>query len=507
MRALISVYDKTGVVDFAKGLEDLGWEIISTGGTYNLLKENGIDVISVEDITGFPEILDGRVKTLNPKIHGGILYKRDNKDHVSTLDDHDIGSIDMVVNSLYPFEETLKNTDDMSEIIEMIDIGGPSMIRAAAKNFEDVIILTDSDDYDNVLSKLKDDSLDIEDKKSLAAKAFKTTFKYDKLICQYLLGKDAEDEDDDELELEFENKKTLRYGENPHQSAAYYEYEDMDPKYIADLKQHHGKELSYNNYNDMFGAIKAVKNFKDIACVAVKHSNPCGMGTGDSVYDAYMKAYKCDTESIFGGIIAFNQEVDLKTAEEMSKIFLEIIVAPSFSDEAFELISQKKNIRLMTIENFDDFEIPRMEFRGTINGILTQDYDSMEVDSTTWDFPSKRKPTGDELGEMIFAWQAVKAVASNGVVLTKDGGTVGIGQGQTKRSWAVENALDRAIDLDGAVMASDAFFFEDTVELLAEYGIKAVIQPGGSISDPKVVEACDKHDIALVFTGNRHFRH
>ena len=500
MRALISVYDKEGIVEFTQGLVELGWEIVSTGGTYKLLEESGIDVLAVEEITNFPEILDGRVKTLNPMIHGGILYRRDLKEHQETIKDQGIGSIDMVVNSLYPFEETVKSTDDRSQIIEMIDIGGPSMIRAAAKNYQDVIIVTDKTDYKEVLDRLKEDTLDLDYREHLATKAFLTTYNYDKAISEYLKG-------DNFLDLSFDDRRTLRYGENPHQSAAYYEYANMDPKYMANLKQLHGKELSYNNYNDMFAAIKGVKNFLGYGCVAIKHANPCGMGVGESSYEAYMKAYKGDTESIFGGIIAFNQEVDAEAAKEMSKIFLEIVVAPSFSDEAFEILSQKKNIRLMTIENFDEYEIPLTDFRGTINGVLTQDYDNMEVDTTRWTFPTETKPTQEQLKEMIFAWQAVKAVASNGVVLTKNGGTVGIGQGQTKRSWAVENALDHAIDLDGVVMASDGFFFEDTIELLAEYGVQAVVQPGGSISDPKVIEACNRHGIALVMTGNRHFRH
>ena len=498
-RALISVYDKENIVDFAKELIDLDWEIISTGGTFKLLKDEGIPVIPVEDVTQSPEILDGRVKTLHPKIHGGILYKREDENHIKTLEDLDISSIDMVVTNLYPFEKTVESTDVESEIIEMIDIGGPTMVRAAAKNYSDVIVVVDKNDYNEIIEKLKSDTVDKEYRRYLSTKAFETTSNYDTAIHKYMCGNN--------LALNFKNGKVLRYGENPHQSAQYFKYSQMDSRYTANIKQLHGKELSYNNYNDMYAAIKGVKRFDIPACVAIKHANPCGIGTGKDSLEAYQKAYKCDTESIFGGIIAFNKEVKEDAAIEMSKIFLEVIVAPSFSDKAIEILSEKKNIRLIAIENLDLYTIPEMEFRSTINGVLIQEYDYMETEEENFVYPTDIKPTEEQLKNLKFAWEAVKTVASNGVLLAKNGGTVGIGQGQTKRSWAVENALERAVELDGAVMASDGFFFEDTVELLHEYGIKAVIQPGGSISDQKVIEACNKYEIALVLTGNRHFRH
>lgn len=490
MRALISVFDKTGIVDFAKRLEKKSWEIISTGGTFKLLKESGINVISVEEITGQREILDGRVKTLHPKIHGAILNVRSKEEHQLTLKEEGITSIDMVVNTLYPFEETVAKTDNFDEIIEMIDIGGPSMIRAAAKNFRDVLIVTDPADYDEVLEKL--DAPTEEYRKSLALKAFKTTAEYDRVISNYLSG-------EENLNMDFKLEENLRYGENPHQSATYYIGEE-----VADMKVLHGKQLSYNNLNDLYAAVKAVKDFDEPTVVAVKHTNPCGIGSAKILKEAYIKAYECDKESIFGGIVALNREVDLETAEELFKIFLEIIIAPKFEKEAFEKLSQKKNIRLIEISNLMDFEIGQ-QFKQTINGIVVQDFDTAEYEK--FEVVTKRQPTEKELEDLKFAFKAVKFVASNGVVLAKDGATYAIGQGQTKRAWAVEEVMQRARTLDGVVMASDGFFFADTIDLLKENGIKAVVSPGGSIKDNEVIEAADKADISVVFTGTRHFRH
>lgn len=490
MRALISVFDKTGIVEFSKELENKGWEIISTGGTFKLLKEKGVSVIPVEEITGQKEILDGRVKTLHPKIHGAILNIRSNSAHQETLKQEDIISIDMVVNTLYPFEETIKRTSDFDEIIEMIDIGGPSMIRAAAKNFKDVLIVTDPSDYKEVLENI--DSPTEEYRKKMAFKAFKTTANYDKAISNYF-------NDEKSFKMDFKLEEDLRYGENPHQSAAYYVGEK-----VADMKILHGKQLSYNNLNDLYAAVKAIKSFDEPAVVAIKHTNPCGIATAKNLKEAYLKAYECDTESIFGGIIALNREVDLETANELSKIFLEIIIAPKFEKSAFEVLSEKKNIRLIEIANLMEFEIEE-QFKQTLNGILVQDFDEKEYDE--FEIVSKRKPSQKELEELKFAFKAVKFVASNGVVLAKDGATYAIGQGQTKRAWAVEEAIQRSRTLEEVVMASDGFFFEDTIEILKENGIKAVISPGGSIKDKDVIEAADKADITLIFTGTRHFRH
>lgn len=499
-RALLSVYDKEGIVDFARNLIDLGWQIISTGGTYETLYQAGLEIKSVESVTGQKEILGGRVKTLHPKIFAGLLYKRSDEDHVKTMEDEDIQAIDMVVCNLYPFEKTLDQGASHSQIIEMIDIGGPSMLRAAAKNYGDVLVVTDKDDYSHVIEKLKEDSVSADFRKYLAAKAFKTTQSYDQNISNYLA-------DDKVLSLNFSDRYDLRYGENPHQEAAYYKRLNISEGEEAKITVHHGKELSYNNYNDLYAALKAVKDFDQPAVCAIKHTNPCGIGQGETIKEAYIKAYKCDTESIFGGIVALNRQVDEETAIELNKIFLEIVIAPSFTEEAFEILKSKKNIRLITVDNYEKYSIPKTSFKETLNGILLQDYDRSDLGEDSWTYPSDAKPTKDQLEDLKFAWKAVKSLASNAVVLAKDGASVGIGQGQTKRSWAVENALDRAIDLDGAVMASDGFFFGDTVELLNDYKIKAVIQPGGSVRDDEAIELCNKYGIALVFTGKRHFRH
>lgn len=503
MRALISVFDKTGIVEFAKELAKRNWEIISTGGTFNLLKENGIDVISVDKVTNFPEILDGRVKTLNPKIHGGILARRDNESHMETLKEQDITPIDMVVNNLYPFEEQLKKNSDHNTMIENIDIGGPSMIRAAAKNYRDVYIVTDPSDYDEVLKNLDSETADF--KQSLARKAFSYTAHYDSLISNYF-------NDIEEIQFpEYLNKsykliEELRYGENPHQKAAFYE--DSDIKNYVKYEKLHGKQISYNNLNDMYGAINAVINFTDPAAIAVKHTNPCGIGTADTISEAFRKAYECDDESIFGGIIALNREVDEKTANMLSKIFLEIVAAPGFSKEAFEILTKKKNIRLIEIKDFDELYNRTKRYKQVLNGIIIQEDDDVIWNENSLEFVTNRKPTEEELSQLKFAFTAVKASASNSVVIAKDGGTLAIGQGETKRSWAVEEAIERAAEkAEGAVLASDGFFFRDTIKLLNEAGIDVIVQPGGSVKDQEVIEYANEHDMCVVFTHIRHFRH
>lgn len=503
MRALISVFDKTGIVEFAKKLANKNWEIISTGGTYRLLKENGIDVISVDEVTNFPEILDGRVKTLNPKIHGGILARRDDEDHIKTLKEQEITPIDMVVNNLYPFEEELKKNSDHNTMIENIDIGGPSMIRAAAKNYKDVYIVTDPRDYDKVLENLEMESIDF--RQYLARKAFSYTAHYDSLISNYF-NEIAEVEFPEYLNKSYKLVEELRYGENPHQRAAFYE--DSDIKNYVKYEKLHGKQISFNNLNDMYGAINAVINFTDPAAIAVKHTNPCGIGIAKTLKEAFKKAYECDDESIFGGIIALNREVDVDTAKMLSEIFLEIVVAPGFSEEAFEILTKKKNIRLIEIKDFDDLYDRPMRYKQVLNGIIIQEDDDVIWNENALDFVTDRKPTEEELEELKFAFTAVKSSASNSVVIAKDGGTLAIGQGETKRSWAVEEAIERAGEkAKGAAFASDGFFFRDTIELLHKAGIEVIVQPGGSVKDKEVIEYANENNMCVVFTNIRHFRH
>ncbi|MBG9984785.1 bifunctional phosphoribosylaminoimidazolecarboxamide formyltransferase/IMP cyclohydrolase [Aerococcaceae bacterium DSM 111022] len=503
MRALISVYDKTGIVEFAKELVELGWEIISTGGTYKTLEDAGINVLDVEEVTGFPDMLDGRVKTLHPNVHGGILYRRDNLSHQETIDTHGIKGIDMIVNTLYPFEETVKNSEAThSEIIEKIDIGGPSMIRAACKNYQDVIIVTEPKDYDWILTELKADEVSLETRQQLAGKAFGLTAYYDAQIAAYfnqLNGVDFPEY----LTKGYRFGEELRYGENPHQKAALYV--ESDPTY--EFKQLHGKQISYNNMNDLKACIELVKEFEVPAAVAVKHANPCGVAIGDTIAEAYQKAYECDPESIFGGIIGLNRPVDKETAEKLSQIFLEIIAAPSFDEDALEILTKKKNIRLLEMDNLMEAERAPMMIRETVNGALVQNVD-LELYKGDVELKTTREVSEQEKIDLDFAWKVVKHIASNAMVVAKDGMTYGLGHGEVKRVWALEKALERSeFDLNGAVVASDAFFFKDTIDTLAEYGIKAIIQPGGSVKDPEVIETANEKDISVLFTGMRHFKH
>lgn len=508
-RALISVYDKTGIVEFSKELKDLGWEIVSTGGTFRTLEGAGIECIEVDDVTNFPEILDGRVKTLNPYIHGGLLYKRDDKSHVKTVKDMKIKAIDIVVNNLYPFEETIKKpgvTDE--EIIENIDIGGPSMIRAAAKNYKDVTVIVDPEDYKKVLSELKkNNKTSLETRQYLARKVFNYTSYYDTLISNYF--NHIEDVDfPDTLTLAYRSKKGLRYGENPHQGASFYEEALKGEGTLSSAIQLHGKELSFNNINDANGALEALKDFEEPAVVGVKHANPCGVGTGKNLLEAYNKAYECDTISIFGGIIAANREVDADVAERINSIFIEIVMAPSYTDEAIEILTRKKNIRVLKIENIHNKEYKEKNIKKVLGGLLIQDRDIPLLDGEI-EVATDKKPSDKELIDLMFAWKVAKHIKSNGVVLAKDGGTIGIGLGEVNRVWAVDNAISRAGDeISGSVMASDGFFpFKDSIEMLGKAGVKAVIQPGGSIRDKEVIEEANKNGIAMVFTGMRHFKH
>ncbi|HHV38864.1 MAG TPA: bifunctional phosphoribosylaminoimidazolecarboxamide formyltransferase/IMP cyclohydrolase [Tepidimicrobium sp.] len=507
--ALISVYDKEGIVDFSLELDKLGWNIVSTGGTSNILKEAGIDVTDVSEITKFPEILDGRVKTLHPNIHGGLLYRRDDKGHISTLKDLNIGSIDMVVNNLYPFEETI-NKENVSheDIIENIDIGGPSMIRAAAKNYRDVTVIVDPMDYSKVIEELKaNGDTSIELRQFLARKVFQYTAYYDSLISSYF--NELESVDFPEIiTFPFKGKQQLRYGENPHQKAAVYkEFGHLDGT-ILGAKQLHGKALSFNNINDGNGALEILKEFEEPTVVAVKHANPCGIGSGKNLLEAYDKAYESDKVSIFGGIIGMNREVDMEVARRIDRIFIEIVMAPSFTQEALEILTAKKNIRILEIPNIMKNDYTSYDIKKVLGGILVQERNTQLLEE---DFKvvTDREPTEEEMEDLLFGWKAVKGVKSNGVLLAKDRGTIGIGMGEVSRIWAVESAIARAGEkAKGSVLASDGFFpFKDSVEALAKAGVTAIIQPGGSLRDEESIEEADKHNMAMIFTGIRHFKH
>ncbi|KYD29121.1 bifunctional phosphoribosylaminoimidazolecarboxamide formyltransferase/IMP cyclohydrolase [Parageobacillus toebii] len=508
-RALLSVSNKEGIVSLAKQLVELDVEIISTGGTKKTLEEAGVPVIGISDVTGFPEILDGRVKTLHPMIHGGLLAIRDNERHQSELREHHITPIDLVVVNLYPFQQTIAKSDvTFAEAIENIDIGGPTMLRAAAKNHQYVTVVVDPADYDTVVQELKEHGdVSAETKLKLAAKVFRHTAAYDAMIAEYLTNKTGE-EYPESLTITFEKKQALRYGENPHQTAAFYKKPLGASFSIAQAMQLHGKELSYNNINDANAALQIVKEFTEPAAVAVKHMNPCGVGVGATIYEAFTKAYEADPTSIFGGIIALNREVDKETAEKMHEIFLEIVIAPSFSKEALDILTQKKNIRLLTV----DFTAPNTKEKLLVSvqgGLLVQETDTHTLDDAEIKVVTKREPTEQEWEALRFAWKVVKHVKSNAIVLAKDGMTIGIGAGQMNRVGAAKIAIEQAGEkAKGAVLASDAFFpMDDTVEAAAKAGITAIIQPGGSIRDADSIKKADEYGIAMVFTGIRHFKH
>lgn len=507
-RALISVYDKTGIVDFANNLVKLGWEIISTGGTSKALREAGIHILEVEDITKFPEILDGRVKTLNPYIHGGLLYRRDDDLHVKTVEDMGIGAIDIVVNNLYPFEDTVNRAGvSHEEIIENIDIGGPSMIRAAAKNYKHVSVVVDPSDYNILIQELKsNDKVSEETNKYLASKVFNYTAYYDALIAKYFNEVNGI-KFPEKLTLTYKKEQDLRYGENPHQAAAFYrEIGDVSGT-LACGKKLHGKELSFNNINDANGALRALKEFDEPTVVAVKHSNPCGIGSGETILEAYIKAYECDKISIFGGIVAANRTIEKDMAEKINEIFIEVVLAPRFSNEALEILTSKKNIRLIQIDDIEK-NIDEFDTKKVYGGLLVQDKDSTLL-LDDMEIVTERFPNEKELEDLLFAWKASKNINSNGIVLARDKATIGIGLGEVNRIWAVEEAIERGREkIEGSVIASDGFFpFKDSIETLGRNGIKAVIQPGGSIKDQEVIEEANKYGIAMIFTGIRHFKH
>ncbi|WP_153464330.1 MULTISPECIES: bifunctional phosphoribosylaminoimidazolecarboxamide formyltransferase/IMP cyclohydrolase [Sediminibacillus] len=507
-RALLSVSDKSNVVDFAKGLDRLGYELVSTGGTLRNLQEAGLSAIPVSDVTKFDEILDGRVKTLHPNIHGGLLAKRDEGGHLKQLEERGIDPIDIVVVNLYPFKQTIDQPGvTEATAIENIDIGGPTMLRAAAKNFRDVTVVVDPDDYQQVLEKLEHGGLQEEDRKRLAAKVFRHTANYDALIAGYF-SEITEETAPETYTVTYEKVQSLRYGENPHQHAAFYRQPNGKGASIANAEQLHGKELSYNNIQDANAALEMVLEYEGAAAVAVKHMNPCGIGIGETIGSAFRKAYKADPVSIFGGIVALNREVDAATAEQLKEIFLEIVIAPSFSEEAMELLTGKKNIRLLKIP----MENPgpnRQKVVSVTGGLLVQDIDSGQVTEQELTVATSRKPNEEEMKDLLFAWKAVKHVKSNAIVIANQDQTLGVGAGQMNRVGAAKIALEQAGErAKGAVMASDAFFpMPDTVETAAKAGITAIIQPGGSKRDEDSIKACDEHGIAMVFTGMRHFKH
>ncbi len=508
-RALVSVSDKTGLVEFAQGLVDCGYEIISTGGTKSALEKAGLKPISISDVTGFPEIMDGRVKTLHPKVHGALLCVRDNPEHVKQLQELGIEYIDLVCVNLYPFKETVqKEGVTHEEIIENIDIGGPSMLRSASKNYKSITVVCDSKDYDKVLKEIKEQGdTTLKTREFLAAKVFRHTARYDAMIADYLTKKTGE-EFPESLTITFDKVQDLRYGENPHQKAAFYK--GMNPQYsLANATQLHGKELSYNNIQDGNAAIEILKDFEgQCAAVGLKHMNPCGVGIGETIEAAWDKAYEADPVSIFGGIVAFNGTVEKGLAEKLSKIFLEIIIAPDFTPEALEILTRKKNIRLMKLDTTLSVNTA-LKYTNVNDGLLVQEMDMHQIKEEDLRCVTNRKPTPEEIRQLLFGWKVVKHVKSNAIVLVKDDMTIGVGAGQMNRVGSAKIAIEEAGEkAKCSVMASDAFFpMPDTVEEAIKAGVTAIIQPGGSIRDQDSIDVCNEHGIAMVYTGIRHFKH
>lgn len=508
-RALISVSNKEGIIPFASQLVELGVEIVSTGGTKKTLQDAGVPVIGISDVTGFPEILDGRVKTLHPNIHGGLLAMRESEDHLAQLENHNIQPIDLVVVNLYPFQQTIAKPDvTFADAIENIDIGGPSMLRAAAKNHKHVTVVVDPTDYSTVIEQLKvDGKVSNETRARLAAKVFRHTASYDAVIAEYLT-KEVNEESPETVTVTYVKKQDLRYGENPHQKAAFYRKPLGSESSVANATQLHGKELSYNNINDADAALALVKEFTEPAVVAIKHMNPCGVGVGETIEEAYDKAYAADPVSIFGGIVALNKEVDAQTAMKMKEVFLEIIIAPSFTEEALEILTSKKNLRLLTVPFTSDTKVEK-RLTSIHGGLLIQDEDTFGLEEANVTVATKREPTEREWAALKMAWKVVKHVKSNAIVLVKDDMTVGVGAGQMNRVGSAKIAIEQAGEnVAGSVMASDAFFpMSDTVEAAGLAGVTAIIQPGGSIRDEDSIKKADELGIAMVMTGVRHFKH
>ena len=503
-RALISVSDKTNIVEFAKGLEKHGFEVISTGGTFTHLKNNGVSCISIEDVTHFPEILEGRVKTLHPKIHGGLLSKRGNELHNKHVAENNIEYIDLVCVNLYPFEATVKKEGvSEEEIIENIDIGGPSMLRSAAKNFNDVTVVTDINDYEKVLEELEQGGITYETRRALAIKVFNTTASYDAAIANYFNKKD--NLIPEKLTLSYKLQDSLRYGENPHQKAYHYVQDNNESYALQNAVQLHGKEMSYNNIQDASAALDILSEFDETTCVAVKHMNPCGVATGNSVFEAYSRAYEADPVSIFGGIVAVNGKVDKETAEKMHSIFLEIILATDYDEEALEILTKKKNLRIYKLsEKNNNHEQQIKSVRG---GILVQDFNDKLADE--YESVTEKKVDESQQRDIEFGLKVVKHVKSNAIVVVKGGQTLGIGAGQMNRVGSCKIALEQAGEkAKGAVLASDAFFpMRDSADIAADYSISAIVQPGGSIRDQESIDACNEKGVAMVFSKIRHFKH
>jgi len=515
-RALISVSDKTGIVEFAQALQAQGVEILSTGGTFKLLTDNKIPAIEVSDYTGFPEMMDGRVKTLHPKVHGGILGRRGIDEDVMTQ--HGINAIDMVVVNLYPFEKTVANKDcSLEDAVENIDIGGPTMVRAAAKNHAHVNIVVNASDYAKILAELKanNGSTSLKTRFDLAIKAYEHTAAYDGAIANYL-GRLVDGGSADfprTFNTQFIKAQEMRYGENPHQKAAFYVEKNPQEVGIASAKQLQGKELSYNNVADTDAALETVKSFSEPACVIVKHANPCGVAVAESIKHAYDLAYSTDSESAFGGIIAFNRELDAETAKAIvERQFVEVIIAPSVSAEAIEIVKAKQNVRLLATGEWSTVRVKGLDYKRVNGGLLVQDRDDGIITESDLKIVTQRAPTAAEIQDLLFAWKVAKFVKSNAIIYAKHKHTIGVGAGQMSRVNSARIAAIKAehagLQVAGSVMASDAFFpFRDGIDNAAKVGIAAVIQPGGSMRDAEVIAAADEHGMAMVFTGMRHFRH
>lgn len=508
-RALVSVSDKSGLVDFVKGLQSLGWEIIATGGTQKLLNDSGVATIGISEVTGFPEICDGRVKTLHPKVHGGILARRDIPAHMETLKENGIETIDLVCVNLYPFKQTIaKEGVTMEEAIENIDIGGPSMVRSAAKNWKDVTIICDPADYNAVLEEIKANGKTSDTTRlQLSAKAYTHTAQYDMMIATYMRKQAGLNE---KLFLEYDLKQGLRYGENPHQSARFFAETSARSYSLAFAKQIQGKELSYNNIQDANAALNVVRDFSEPFCCALKHMNPCGAAVGKTIEEAWQAAYEADKVSIYGGIVVVNRELTKEVALGMKPIFLEIVIAPSYTEEALEILSAKKNLRVMQVDMTPSTEsIP--QYISVNGGMLTQELDTAVEKITPEMCVTQRKPSDAEIADMDFGWKIVKHIKSNAIAVVRDNHTIGVGAGQTNRVGSAEIALNQALAAgytEGLVLASDGFLpFDDTVALAAKYGVSAIVQPGGSIRDEDAIKKADELGITMLFTGIRHFKH